>query len=1320
MPLQSSALNQGTDEFASRVEACFPAERRRLLRKLHELSHPAAPKVQAPADGQRQPQDSLEAFLRDLAAAEARVAARKARIPRPTFPTDLPVSLRRDDIAAAIRDNQVVVIAGETGSGKTTQIPKICLELGRGVFGMIGHTQPRRIAARSVAQRIASELGTKLGDIVGYKVRFGDSTGPNTVVKLMTDGVLLAETQSDRLLHRYDTIIIDEAHERSLNIDFLLGYLRTILPKRRDLKVIITSATIDPERFSTHFFNCPILKVSGRTYPVEVLYRAPHGEDEDARDDDADRALLNAVDEAASYGPGDILMFFSGEREIREAAELLHKHKIHGTPKVEILPLFAKLSAEDQLKVFDESDPYHTRRVVLATNVAETSLTVPGIRFVIDTGKARLNRYSPRSRVQRLEIEAISQASADQRKGRCGRVGPGVCIRLYSQTDFEARGPYTDPEIVRTNLAAVILQMASLRLGKVEEFPFLDPPDSRLIRDGYDTLIELGAMTPELELTPLGTQLAKLPIDPRIGRMIIAGAEENCLTQVLIIAAALAVQDPRDRPMDKQADADDAHAPYKDPHSDLLSWLVLWNAVRNQKRALSGGKLRKWCREKFLSFVRLREWDEMHHQLADLAGDMGLHANTKTASPDAIHRALLAGLLSSIGTKSEVPGEYAGARGLRFYIFPGSVLINNKPKWLMAAEITRTTRVYARGVASISPEFIERVGAHLLKKTHYDPHWDRQAGRVMCLEKVSLFGLELANRRRAHYGAIDPHESRRLFIHHALVEGDMDNDAPFLQHNHKLLTSLRELERRARRQDLVTETAARFEYFNSRIPPDVFTVGAFERWRRVACRGDAKFLFMTLADLAAQVHYLPTAADFPDELSVGELRVPLEYTHKVGDETDGVTIRLPIEALGQLDVKRLEWLVPGYTRDKAETVLRNTTKDYRRMLPSAGALAEKFLSENPWGVGEFYEKLAATVQRASSLEPAFREGLLGALRAALLPDYLRMRIEVLGKDGQILYAGRDVAQLRATLTPKLRQTAMQSADQRYKRDGIKVWDVGDLPERIEIERLGVSVAAYPALEDHKSSVGLRLFESPGTAEVAHRAGVRRLYILDCAEDLRRYSTRVHGIERMSAYFAPLGGGAVLKAGLQELIADRAFISDRPPVRTQREYFARRAQGLDRLGASVSECCDLMGLILTAFHQVQLQLAGKAPTGWEPALNDVRDQLAYLFAPGFFTLVHFTQLQHYPRYLAAIQTRLRKLPGEGLIRDRKHAAELAPLWRGAVELLKRQDALGLSPTKVAEYRWLCEEFRVSLFAQDLRTAVPVSSKRLQEVWASVVK
>jgi len=1307
-----------TDQFetARRIDGCFPADRERLRSMLRALAKAAVPSGNVPGD-------AVVRFHAALTAAEERVEARKARIPRPRFPEDLPISQRRDEIARAIAEHRVVVVCGETGSGKTTQLPKICLDLGRGVFGMIGHTQPRRIAARSVAQRIAEELGTRLGETVGYKVRFGDKTSPGTIVKLMTDGVLLAETQSDRDLRRYDTLIIDEAHERSLNIDFLLGYIKTLLPRRPDLKVIITSATIDPHRFSRHFDGAPVISVSGRTYPVEVLYRPPLGEDEDERDSDLDRALLNAVDEAASYGEGDMLIFFSGEREIRQAAELLHKHHVPGAPRTAVLPLYAKLSNEEQHKVFE---PHEGRRIVLSTNVAETSLTVPGIRYVIDTGVARLNRYSARTKVQRLEVEAISQASANQRAGRCGRIGPGVCIRLYAEEDLRARASFTDPEIVRTNLASVILQMASLRLGRVEDFPFIDPPDTRLVKDGYDTLVELGAVTEAGELTPLGRDLAKLPIDPRIGRMILAGHAENCLTEVLIIASALSIQDPRDRPMDKQGEADEAHKPFRDERSDFLSWLILWNAFRNEKRRLSSSKLRKWCREKFLSFVRLREWEEMHRQLAEIAGSLGYHANTKHAQPEAVHRALLAGLLANIGMKGDAAekskgaergerGEYLGARGVKFHIFPGSVAHKSGASWVMAAEIVYTSRMYARTVAPIAPGDVERLAQHLVKRSHFDPHWDGQAGRAMVFERITLFGLELAAKRRIHLGTIDRAEARRLFIHHALVEGDARIEAPFLAHNLRLAAHLREMEARARREDVLADVAARFAYYDRRIPADVFTVGAFERWRRDACRGDAKFLFMSLPELTVDGADIPTREQFPDELRMGTLSVPIQYLFKIGDIRDGLTLRLPMEALGQLDAKRLDWLVPGMLRDKVETILRYLPKDLRRPLPSIAALAEKAVALLEYGRGDLREGL-----REVALRHAGTDIPIEALRAVPLPDYLTIRLEIVDRKGDVLYGGRDIAALRATLTPQQRSAAITQTDGRFRREGLKVWDFGDLPEKIEVERLGVKVAAYPGVIDQRTCVALRLFDTPGTAAAASRAGVRRLFMLDVAEDLRRMTNHLPGQERMAAQFAPMGDARTFKAALAEAIADRAFMADLPPVRTQRDYFTRRGKGLDRLGGAVREVRDLTEMILNGYHAVSLQLAQKLPAAWEGAISDVRSQLSLLMPQGFLLTTPFEALQHFPRYLLGIQTRLRKLPGEGLHRDTRHAAELAPFWRAALELIEKQEALGLDPAKVAEYRWLCEEFRVSLFAQELRTPVPVSGKRLRDLWMSIVK
>jgi ATP-dependent helicase HrpA len=1375
-------------QLEKRVQACMPWDKRRLLTRLYALARQPAGK----ADGQ------LDVFMGELAAAEQRVAQRRSHVPKIVYPDDLPVSQRREEIAKAISENQVVVICGETGSGKTTQLPKICLELGRGVAGMIGHTQPRRIAARSVAQRIAEEIGTRLGDLVGYKVRFGDKTSPGTFIKVMTDGILLAETQHDRNLDQYDTLIIDEAHERSLNIDFLLGYIKTLLLRRKDLKVIITSATIDPQRFAEHFAAAapglrpvqnsesergqegettstpggspvprPILMVSGRTYPVEVLYRPPPAHEElDELDDDMQRAILHAVDEAASYGDGDILVFLSGEREIRETAELLRKHHVPGAPSTAILPLYAKLSAEEQMRVFQ---PHAGRRIVLSTNVAETSLTVPGIRFVVDVGFARINRYAPRTKVQRLEIEPISLASADQRKGRCGRLGPGVCVRLYTEQDYQQRPQFTDPEIVRANLASVILQMESLRLGAVDRFPFLDPPSPQAIKDGYETLHELGAMDEKRNLQPIGRELAKLPIDPRIGRMVLASRRENCLDEGLIIAAALSVQDPRDRPMEKADQADQAHAQFKDPTSDFLTYLRLWQAYRDQKRHLSGSKLRRWCKDNFLSFVRLREWEDIHNQLSELVegmaspppprgegrggvgertsprhhrGDRRPQAN-RAGSPtprprerndphskrngqsesgddpglqelhNHIHRALLTGLLGNIGVKTET-GEYAAGRNVKFNIFPGSTLFKAGPRWVMSAELVRTTKLYARTVAPILPEWIEELGAHLLKRTYSEPHWSRQAGRVLAYERVTINGLELVARRRVHYGPIDPDASREIFIHHALVEGDLETRAAFFSHNMGLLEEIKDLEVRTRRTTLLADANQRFFFYDSRVPKEIITAGAFEHWRFAETKKNPRLLFMSLQDLIAPDATLPTKDQFPDEIDAGPVVLPLTYRFESGHEADGVTVRVPVEALGQLSPERFAWLIPGHLKEKVETIVRGLPKEFRRILPPASALAQKCVESLKFAQGSLIDQLRACILQATTVDVP-REGLA----QVPVPSYLLMRFEVIGEDGKVIAAGRDLSAIKAQLRQELK-SGLLASEKTYTREGIKHWDFGDLPERVEIDRFGVAFAAFPGIVDQKTSVALKLFDTFDAAQAATRAGTRRLFMFEAADALKRHTGYLPGLEKMALQYATLGSAQQLRALVQELIADRSFIGDQLPVRSEKEFAFRVNVGIDRLGPAVEEVTALLASILTGFQQVQFALAQAKAPALANGVNDIRDQLGALTPTDFLISTPYQWLRHFPRYFQAILLRLQKMSGPGMPRDAKNTAEIAPLWRGYHELEKRKKELGLSEPRIIEYRWMVEEMRVSLFAQELRTAVPVSVKRIQDIWSAIVK
>ena len=1302
----------------------------RLKRRLHSVEHGHA---RGTLSGQR-----LEKELGELArsAEEAlrRVEARRVSVPASiAYPPELPVCQLREQLARAIATHQVVVVCGETGSGKTTQLPKICLDIGRGVRGLIGHTQPRRIAARTVARRIADELGSPLGELVGFKVRFGDQTSPRNLIKLMTDGILLAETQGDRALLAYDTIIIDEAHERSLNIDFMLGYLRTLLPRRPDLKVIVTSATIDPERFAQHFAGlegpgpAPIVHVSGRTYPVDVRYRPPAEEGLDERDEQFQAHVLSAVDELCAHGPGDILVFLSGEREIRETAETLERHRPPSEahpPRV--LPLFARLTAEEQQRVFEGHRPGE-RRIVLATNVAETSLTVPGIRFVIDPGVARISRYSPRTKVQRLEIEAVSRASADQRAGRCGRLGPGVCVRLYSQEDYAARPQFTDPEVVRDNLASVILQMAALNLGTVEEFPFVEPPDRRNVRDGYETLHELGAIDDEQRLTPIGRDLARLPIDPRIGRMILAAGKEGALAEVLVIAAALSIQDPRERPLAMQDLADQAHAQFDDASSDFLGDLRLWRAWQERKRHLSGSKLRRWCKENYLSFVRMREWEDIHGQLSQLASELHLRPARGEANATAIHRALLTGLLCNIGTKATTDrelGAYMGGRGNRFNIFPGSALFQKGPTWLMAAEIVRTTKVYARGVAPIEPAWVEELGAHLLKRTYSEPRWDRHSGRVVASERVTIFGLELVPKRRVHFGAVDPPAAREIFIHHALVLGDMDSRADFLAHNLGLEDQVRQWEVRTRRNNLVSDVERRFQFYAGKVPKEVVTAGAFERWRHDAIKANPRLLHMSVQDVVAGDGPMPSEADFPDELDLGALKLPLRYRLEPGHDEDGVTLVVPVEALGQVPVERLGWLVPGHVAEKVETILKGVGKEYRRLLPPAGQVAAQVAPLLSQPKGPFLDALREAVRKATGVEVP--RDVLGAVP---LPAWMTMRVEVRDAEDKVLAAGRDLNQIRAVLAPRLRTGLLTSAG-RFHRDGITTWDFGDLPERVELERGGVRLAAFPGIVDQgpgsgtrgapAGSVGLRLFDTFEAAQAATGPGSRRLFLLAAGEAVRRHATNIPGLEQAALAFAPLGGGISFRDQLAQLLADRAFLGEMLPVRTEKEFAFRTTRGIERLPAAVQEVAPVVVQTMQQYQELSRELARARPAGFAELLNDLRDQLGVLMPREFLAQTPFAWLRHYPRYVQAMRVRLQRASSGGLEKDARAMAEVTPFVRALADLRSNQQALGLSPSAIEEFGWHIQELRVQLFAQELRTALPVSSKRLQEMWTKIVK
>jgi ATP-dependent helicase HrpA len=1294
--MRTPPIHPKLQELAAAIPACMASDRHRLYRRLGQLgSALQAGREAGDAIGQ------LETEIRHSSELRQR---RLERLPVPTFPAELPVTGRRADIAAAIEGSQVVIVCGETGSGKTTQLPKICLELKRGVSGLIGHTQPRRIAARTVASRIAQELESPLGEVVGYKVRFTDQTSPESYIKLMTDGILLAETQGDRFLEAYDTIIIDEAHERSLNIDFLLGYLKQLLPRRPDLKLIITSATIDAERFSRHFDDAPVIEVSGRLYPVEIRYR-PLKSGEEGEEPELEDAILDAVDEVARLpGGGDVLIFLPGEREIRDCAEALRKRHPPGS---EILPLYARLSAAEQERVFK---PGGGRRIVLATNVAETSLTVPGIRYVIDPGYARILRYSYRSKVERLQVERISQASANQRAGRCGRVMSGVCVRLYSQEDFLARPQFTDPEIRRSNLAAVVLRMKALGLSDIEDFPFVDPPDPRAVSDGYTLLEELGAVNGARGLTPVGRDLAKLPIDPRIGRMVLAAKGENCLHEVLIIAAALSVQDPRERPLDKQQAADEAHKAFRDENSDFLAFLKLWRAFDDAlKHRKSRRKLAEWCREHFLSPTRMREWREIHGQLHALAAEMGWRENIAPASYEEIHRALLAGLLGNVGFKID-PQEYAGARGIKFAIHPSSGLWKKGPKWLMGAELTETGRVYARCVARIEPEWVEKVGAALLRRHTFDPHWEKSAGQVAAYERVTLYGLTLVPRRRIHYGPINPREAREIFIRCALVAGEMDSRAPFFAHNRKLIGEVQELEHKSRRQDVLVDEERMFAFFDARVPEGIHNLAAFEKWRREAERKEPRLLFLSREDLMRHGAESITEALFPESLAVGGIPCKLSYRFEPGHPLDGVTLTVPLHLLNQLDPRRLEWLVPGMLREKVTFLVKALPKRLRAAcvpVPEFVTAALEYFDQI--GALSIADALSAAVKKLKGVEVE-----AGDWDMSSLPPHLRMNIRVVDEAGRELAGGRDLVGLREKLGQAARLTFARATELEFEREGLTQWDFGDLPEKITFTRSGQALTGYPALEDEGDSVAIRLFDTPEAAERAMRGGVRRLLRLALREQMKHLEKSLPNFTQMAMQFRAVASPEELREDLLAAITDRAFIGDDPLPRTAKAFAAQKDRARTRLHAVADAASRLAAAIISEYHAAHGKLSGRLPG---PTAADIREQIAHLVYKGFLSATPWEQLQHLPRYLKAISRRLEKLPGN-LERDSRWTAAIRALWQDYQKRLEKHRKEGIRDPELEKFRWMIEELRVSLFAQELKTPYPVSIKRLQKAWEGV--
>ena len=1203
--------------------------------------------------------------------------------PRIDFDLALPVSQRREEIARAIAAHPVVIVCGETGSGKTTQIPKILLEMGRGEKKYIGHTQPRRIAARSVAARIAEELKVELGSVVGYKVRFTDKVGPRTAIKLMTDGILLAETQGDPELRAYDTIILDEAHERSLNIDFLLGYLKRLLPRRPELKLVITSATIDADRFSKHFDGAPVIEVSGRLYPVEMRYRPVGGDAEDTTRDEEEQALGDAVEELLREGPGDVLVFLPGEREIRDAAAVLAKKNLKGA---EVLPLYGRLSVAEQDRVFH---PGGVRRVVLATNVAETSLTVPRIRYVVDAGQARVKRYSYRNKVEQLRVENISQAAAQQRAGRCGRVADGICIRLYGEDDFKLRPAYTDPEVLRASLAAVILRALSLNLGKVEDFPFLDAPNSRAIADGYGLLAELGAVDDENRLTDVGRELARLPLDPRVGRMLIAARAEGCLEQLLVIAAALSVQDPRERPLAKQGAADERHARYADERSDFLTLLKLWKLQGEQG-------LRRICRDNFLSYARMREWRDVQVQLQNVVDELEWKASSaKVDKPDgyrAIHRALVAGLLGNVGMKDDADSNYTGARGIKFWVHPGSG--TKKPgKWIVGAELVETTRLFARTVATIEPQWLEELGAHLLKRHRDNPHWEKMRAQVVALERGTLYGLPLYTSRRVHYGPLDPGLARGIFIRSALVEGEFDTKAPFFAHNRRLVAEIERMKHKSRRPDILVDDELIHAFYEERLPQGIHNGADFEKWREEAEREQPKLLHLKREDLMRHEAAGITTDAFPHELKLGANAFRLEYHFEPRSPRDGVTLTVPVALLNQVPAARCEWLVPGLLKEKVRVLAKSMPQRLRNKLGPLEEFSEDFAAAVAPADTPLAQALARRIRTHLNLEVP-----LDAFRPDSAPPHLHMNFLVIDEHGRQLGMGRNLAELKRELGGHT-AAVLQSEAPLGEGERFTGWTMGGLAEVMEIERGGQTLVGYPALVDAGDAVTLQVFDAPEKARLLHRAGVRRLLAI-------AFKDRVRDLERSWARDVVLGP---VKEQLVAAALDRSFLGESLPM--SQEDFARRVEeGRSRLMLIAQEMARTASTILAAHAELQKKLA-QAAKSWPQAAEDLKQQLARLQRPGWLGETPWARLQHYPRYLKAASLRLEKLRADPA-RDARLMGELQPLLTAWLRAPRPLDA------EPEQFGWLLEELRVSLFAQELKTPVPVSAKRLAKLWQSI--
>lgn len=1279
-------MKSGSSELTKmreRLNQCRRADFFRLNRQIKQLSRQPAP-------------DRLAALNEKIERSCKLRQQLQRNLPVFEYPEELPVSARRGEISTAIRNHQVTLICGETGSGKTTQLPKICLELGRGIDGVIGHTQPRRLAAQAVASRLAEELNTEVGSKIGYKVRFQDKVSEQSYIKLMTDGILLAEIQQDRWLNAYDTIIIDEAHERSLNIDFLLGYLKQLLPRRPDLKLIITSATIDAERIAAHFDNAPIIEISGRTWPVEIRYRPLQDRDSDDESMELDTAIETAIDELLQLGRGDILIFLPGEREIHEISHSLR----HRKDRLDILPLYARLPSNEQKKIFRTGG---RPRVILTTNVAETSLTVPGIRYVIDTGLARISRYSWRSKVQRLPIEKISQASANQRSGRCGRIGPGVCIRLFDEQDFNNRPEFTDAELLRTNLAAVILQMMYLRLGHIQQFPFIDKPDARLIRDGFRLLEALQAIDNKHQLTPTGKKIARLPIDPRLGRMLIAAADFGSLREVLIIVTALAAQDPRERPRNKQESSDESHKRFNDPDSDFLALVKLWQYLEQQFEDLSRSAFRKLCAAEYLSFRRWREWHDTHRQLLLALKDLGLKQNTTEASYEQIHQALLTGLLEYVGLREEKT-SYRGCRNRSFLLFPGSGLRNKPPKWIMAAEITETTRLYGRTVARIAPEWIESTGKHLLKHQYSEPHWQQKSARVGGYDKITLNGLVINPKRKINYASIDPSGARNIFIRHALIYGEYITTHAVIQDNLALIQEIEEQEIKTRRRDILVDEDVLFDFYDHKIPEQITSGASFEKWINgltdmEELRLNEKFLTREEADMADEKL-------FPSDWKQKNLRLPLTYHFEPGKENDGVTLAIPAGLLKQIDAHRCDWLIPGLLEEKILALIKSLPKALRKnFVPAPDFARAAFHSLTPYE-GDLAAELSRTLNKMTGTRVPEAQWALQDI-----PAHLILRYEVKDDQGKTIAHGRDLESLRSQFSGLQQTRKTKKKALPLERDNIIDWNFGTLPESVECEEAGFIIERYPALTSENNHVSLRLYDTLEEARTAMPGGIRALIKLRLKQEIRYLDKNLQNIAQLCLLYTHTGSCQQLKQDIIDTAIQRSYLDANEHPRTQEDFNQLVLGGKSMLLEQANQLTDILGEILPLYKAVNKEISGNLPLSWVEAVADIKAQLNDLIYPGFLLQTPEPWLKEVPRYLKAILKRLEKL-SQAPDKDRMRRVDIAPLQE------KLNSIVSVKTSQ--EVFWLLQELRVSLFAQELGTIKKVSHKKVSKLLADCKK